>query len=1018
MRARSLGFIAALVMFFGLAAVAYAQTSCGVTPADVRACLARGDHARVPKQNHNTAPIANAGPDQSVFLGETVIVDGSASTDPDGGPVLFYWTLVSRPPGSTATLAPTVVIDPRASFVVDQEGTYTLELVVADYRSKSPPDIVVVSTSNTRPVANPKASCAAAPNVDCSAPIGSTITLDASASTDVDGNALSYKWSLVTRPPGSGAALSAPTSIATTFATDAPGNFVAQLIVNDGSLDSVPKTVMVTSTNVKPVAAATINPTSLGALPQSVQLDGSGSTDPEGQGLTYAWSILTKPAGSAATLSSATTVAPTFVADVLGTYTAQLIVNDGFLSSTPVTVSASSANQPPVANAGPDQAVSAGATVQLTSAGSNDPEGSPLGYFWSMLNKPSGSTTDFNNANAANPTFVADRKGTFVAQLIVNDGALNSAPDTVQVTAGNNAPVAAADTFSVAQDGSLVVGAATGVLANDTDADGDALTAILVGAAPSGFLLSANGGFTYTPPAGFNGATTFQYKANDGTADSNTVTSTINVTAGLPTVSIVATTPNASETGPVSGMFTFTRTGPTTFDLTVSYAIGGTAQNFFDYQSISGSVTIPAGQASATVTITPVADASIEGNETVILTINPSPTTYLVGAASSATVTIADGVPNTVSIAATTPNASETGPVSGVFTFTRTGPTTFDVTVNYAIGGTAQNFFDYQSISGSVTIPAGQTSATVTITPVADASIEGNETVILTINPSPTTYLVGAASSATVTIADGVPNTVTHRRDDAERERDGARSSGVFTFTRTGPTDVRRDRQLRRSAARPRTASTITSISGSVTIPAGQTSATVTITPMADASIEGNETVILTINAEPDHVPGRCGEQRHGDHRRRRAEHGEHRRDDAERERDGTGERRVHVHTHGSDRPFDVTVSYAIGGTAQNFFDYQSISGSVTIPAGQTSATVTITSGGRCEHRRQRDGDPDDQPEPDHVPGWRGEQRHGDHRRRCAEHGEHRRDDAECERDGAGQWRVHVHTHGSDDVRR
>ena len=86
MRARNFGFIAALVSFLALACAANAQTSCGVGQGDVRSCLARSDPARLPT-THNSPPLANAGPDQSVFLGDTVIVDGSASTDPDGGPL-------------------------------------------------------------------------------------------------------------------------------------------------------------------------------------------------------------------------------------------------------------------------------------------------------------------------------------------------------------------------------------------------------------------------------------------------------------------------------------------------------------------------------------------------------------------------------------------------------------------------------------------------------------------------------------------------------------------------------------------------------------------------------------------------------------------------------------------------------------------------------------------------------------------------------------------------------------------
>ncbi|HMC71575.1 MAG TPA: PKD domain-containing protein, partial [Mycobacteriales bacterium] len=59
------------------------------------------------------------------------------------------------------------------------------------------------------------------------------------------------------------------------------------------------------------------------------------------------------------------------------------------------------ANQPPIANAGPDQTVSGGATVQLTSAGSSDPEGRPLSYFWTFTSKPAGSAAHFSSSNAA-----------------------------------------------------------------------------------------------------------------------------------------------------------------------------------------------------------------------------------------------------------------------------------------------------------------------------------------------------------------------------------------------------------------------------------------------------------------------------------------------------------------------------------------------------------------------------------------------------------------------------------------
>ncbi|MCA9145020.1 MAG: DUF4347 domain-containing protein, partial [Planctomycetales bacterium] len=103
---------------------------------------------------------------------------------------------------------------------------------------------------------------------------------------------------------------------------------------------------------------------------------------------------------------------------------------------------------------------------------------------------------------------------------------------TITVTAVNDAPVAMNDaSYVISEETMLTIGAASGVLANDTDVDGPALQAVLVSTTANGTLtLSANGSFVYTPATDFFGIDTFTYKANDGSLDSNIATATITVT--------------------------------------------------------------------------------------------------------------------------------------------------------------------------------------------------------------------------------------------------------------------------------------------------------------------------------------------------------------------------------------------------------------------------------------------------------------------------------------------------------
>ena len=95
------------------------------------------------------------------------------------------------------------------------------------------------------------------------------------------------------------------------------------------------------------------------------------------------------------------------------------------------------------ANAGPDQNVSTGVAVTLNGSGSSSANGESLTYAWSFISKPATSTAALTGATTVNPSFTADKDGSYVVQLIVNDGTEDSA-DTVTITAstGNSAPVA------------------------------------------------------------------------------------------------------------------------------------------------------------------------------------------------------------------------------------------------------------------------------------------------------------------------------------------------------------------------------------------------------------------------------------------------------------------------------------------------------------------------------------------------------------------------------------------------
>ena len=213
-------------------------------------------------------------------------------------------------------------------------------------------------------------------------------------------------------------------------------------------------------------------------------------------------------------------------------------------------------------------------------------------------------------------------------------------------------------------------------------------------------------------------------------------------------VTIAALDATATEAGATTGAFRVSRTGSTASPLTVFYSVAGTATPGTDYTSLPGSVTIPAGAATANILIQPINDTRMEGNETVVVTLS-SRAAYTIGSPSSATVTIIND--ERVTIAALDATATEAGATTGAFRVSRTGSTASPLTVFYSVAGTATPGTDYTALPGSVTIPAGVAAANILVRPINDTRVEGNETVVVTLS-SRAAYTIGSPSSATVTI--------------------------------------------------------------------------------------------------------------------------------------------------------------------------------------------------------------------------------------------------------------------------
>jgi PKD repeat protein len=380
----------------------------------------------------NRAPVASAGGPYSGLHGAAIAFDATASSDADGDALTYAWTFGDGASGS----------GPAPAHAYAADGTYEVTVVVSD-------GVDSVTASTTAVVSN------AVPVARAGGPYtgfkNAPFVLDGTASTDGNGDSLTYRWDF-----GDGTTGTGPTPSHT---YDMPPGYYAyvyyaRLVVNDGTSDSAPVTTTVQVKDHLPVAHAGGAYTAYRSQP--VTLDGSASSDEDGDPLTYTWDFGDGTTG--------TGVNPTHAYTTFGTFWVRLVVNDGYMDSWEATTSVSVVDRAPIAEAGGPYAGVRGTAIAFDGSSSADPDGNPLTFSWDF--------GDGTTGTGAQPTHVYTTMGTFLARLVVNDGARDSVADTAWVAISNRVPTAhpagpytGTRVQAVSFDGSL-----------SSDPDGDPLT--------------------------------------------------------------------------------------------------------------------------------------------------------------------------------------------------------------------------------------------------------------------------------------------------------------------------------------------------------------------------------------------------------------------------------------------------------------------------------------------------------------------------------------------------------------
>ena len=640
------------------------------------------------------------------------------------------------------------------------------------------------TTAGAPPNQAPVAAAQAVTTVEDTA---KSITLTGS---DPDGDPLTF---IIVAAPAHGALSGTAPNMTYTPAANYNSSDSFTFKVNDGTVGSNVATVGITITPVNDTPVA--NGQSVTTPEDTSKPITLTASDPDGDSLTF--SIVAQPTHG--TLSGpAPNVTYTPALNYNGSDSFTFKANDGLVDSPTATVSitVNPVNDPPVAvndayTTNEDTLLSSAAPGVLSNDTDVDAGGTKTAVLVTGPTHAASFTVNANGSFSYMPAGGYNGSDSFTYKA--NDGtdASNVATVSITVSAVNDAPVAANDTYSTNEDTPLTV-AAPGVLGNDTDAEGNVLTVVtprpISGPAHGTLTFNADGSFSYTPASGYNGSDSFTYKTSDGTADSNvaTVSVTVSPVNDPPSANGQAVTTAEDTAKPI----TLTASDPDGNPLTYSIVTGpthgtlsGTAPNVtytpaanyngadsFTFKVNDG--TVDSSAATVTISVTAVNDAPVAAGSTYSTPRNRS----LTGALTASDV---DGQTLTYSIVAL--------PRKGTVQITNSVTGTFRYTPNPNAKGS--DSFTFKASDGALdsniaTVTIKLTAATSNTPPTAS-----NGSLTTAEDTSATGVLVGSDPDGNPLtyqiVANGVKGvaTVTNPGTGAFTYAPGANLNGTDTFT-------------------------------------------------------------------------------------------------------------------------------------------------------------------------------------------------------------------------------------------